>query len=241
MTPQEFANYVRLKTRTNSTTFSDTDIKLLMKVRQLEIAQSILKADEDILLIPQTTDLVADQREYAFPSDILSKIKRVEAKLDGTNWLKLAERPVTDYNWAMTETEIVDHFSNYQGYCFYTLSRKALYLLTGSIIDVTSGLKMWVNTLPSAITDLTGAVDMSADPTSTTHGIPTEMHEIWARGVIIDYKESREKPIPLSEQEMRYEFDKQQAINALRNQDMDREITAKIPPSSERADNGFNY
>jgi len=241
MTPAEFATYVRFKTRTNSTTFSDADILALMKVRQVEIAQAIIKADEDILLIPQTTSLVADQREYAYPSDILQKIKRVEAKLDGTNWLKLSQKSVTDFNWPMVETDMVDHFSNYQGYCFYTVSRKALYLLTGTIIDVTDGLKIWVNTLPSVVTDLTSTTDLNVDPTTTTHGIPTEMHEIWARGIIIDYKSSREKPIPLTETELRYEFDKNQAISALRNGDMDRVITGKLPPSSERADNGYNY
>ena len=95
MTPVEFAYHVRFMTRTNSTTFTDAEILALMKIRQDEIAKAILEADEDILLIPQYTSLVADQREYPLPQDMLSSIKRVEAKLDGTNFIKLNELDVT--------------------------------------------------------------------------------------------------------------------------------------------------
>jgi len=241
MKPVEFAAHVRYMTRTNSTTFTDSDILNLMKIRQDEIARAILKADEDILLIPQTTSLVANQREYAFPEDMLLKIKRVEAKLNGTDWVKLSQKDITEFTWALTETNITDHFSNYDGYAFYDLSRKALYLLTGTITSVTDGLKVWVNTYPTEITDLSSTTDMSVDPTTTTHGIPREMHEIWARGVIIDYKGSREKPIPLTEREMKYESDKMETINFLRNQDIDKEVTGKLPPSSTRGNNGYNY
>jgi hypothetical protein len=232
---------VRYMTRTNSTTFIDADILALMKIRQDEIAKAILKTDDDILLIPQTTSLVANQREYAFPEDILLKIKRVEAKLNGTDWVKLSQKDITEFTWAITETNITDHFSNYDGYAFYDLSRKAIYLLSGTVSVAADGLKIWVNTYPTAISDLSSNQDMSVDPTTTTHGIPREMHEIWARGVIIDYKGSREKPIPLTEKELKYETDKIEAINSLCNQDMDKEITGKLPPSSTRGDNGYNY
>ena len=91
MTPAEFATYVRKKTKTNSTTFSDAEMLAYMKVRQDELAKDILDADEDILLIPQYTSLVADQREYPLPQDMLASIKRIEAKLDATNFIPLCE------------------------------------------------------------------------------------------------------------------------------------------------------
>lgn len=242
MTPAEFATYIRFKTRTNATTFTDSDILALMKIRQLEIARAIVKADEDILLIPQTTDLIKDQREYSFASDALLKIRRVEVSFDGSTWIKLTRVPITDIHFPLTETEITNRYANTEGNASYMLSRKALYLLSGSIVAVDEGLKVWFNTWPAACTDLTEAViDLSVDPSDTTHGIPKEMHEIWARGIIIDYKGSREKPIPLNETELRYEFDKNEAINALRNQDMDFEVRAKLPPASDRGNNGYNY
>lgn len=242
MTPYEYAAHVRFMTRTNSTTFPDADILRLMKIRQDEIAKAILEADEDILLIPQYTSLVADQREYPLPADMLSSIKRVEAKLDGTNFIKLNELDVTTYGKTInTESEITQQFFNEEGLAYFDLSRKSLVIYSGTITSVANGLKILVNTWPAAITDLTSTTDMSQDPSTTTHGIPREMHEIWTRGVIIDWKSSREKPIPLSEKEQVYGIDLVKAINSLKPQNLDRNFCGKLPPDSSRGNNGYNY
>ena len=242
MTPAEFATHVRFMTRTNSTTFTDASILALMKIRQDEIAKAILKADEDILLIPQYANLVADQREYPLPSDILSKIKRVEAKLDETNWLVLDEFDMPVHRKPISsETEITYNFSNEEGNCFFDILRKAIKIYSGTITDVTDGLGVWCNTWPTAITDLTSTTAMEVDPSTTTHGIPREMHEIWARGVIIDFKGSRDKPIPLTEKELKYEFDKEATIESLRNANLDREVIARLPSASSRGNDGSDY
>jgi hypothetical protein len=189
-----------------------------------------LSEDEDIFLIPQTTDLVADQREYNFPSDILSRIKRVEATFDGTTWIKLIPIDITEYSGTHNETEIVNNFSNEQGGAAYDVSRKAIYIYSSTIISVTAGLKLWCYTYPTLISDLTEATaELEADPDSTHPGFPRELHELLARGVIIDYKESREKPIPLSERELKYEFDVTAAIKTLKHTDNNRSIIASIP------------
>jgi hypothetical protein len=229
MTPAQFAEYVRLKTRTNSTTFTDADIIIFMRQRQDEIAQAILKADEDILLVPQTDSLVANQRDYSFPTDILSRIKRVEAKLDGTNWIKLNEIDITQHKYPTDETNITYYFSNLEGEAFYDILRNQLYIYSGTITNVSNGLKLWCNTWPTAITDLTSTTEMNIDPSTTTHGIPRPLHEIWARGVIIDYKQSRERPIPLGEGELKYEVDLQKAIETIKHGNLDREVIASVP------------
>lgn len=213
-----------------------------MRQRQDELAQDIIKADEDILLIPQYTSLVADQRDYAFPSDILSRIKRIEAKLDGTNWLKLDEIDLTSINAPVsTEANITYYFSNLDGGCFYDLLRKSIYLYSGTITSVTDGLRLWCNTWPTAVTDLTGTTEMNVDPSTTTHGIPRAMHEIWARGVVIDYKQSREKPIPLNEREVMYDKDKASAIATLKHGNLDRDVIGNLPPASKRGNDGADY
>jgi hypothetical protein len=230
MTPVQFAEYVRLKTRTNSTTFPDTSIIALMRQRQDEIAQAILKTDEDILLIPQTVNLVLNQREYPYPEDILSRIKRVEAKLDGTNWIKLTEVDLTSIKTPIAlEADITKYFTNTLGGAYYDLRRKSIYLLSGSVTAVTSGLKLYCDTYPTAITDLAGGSEMNIDPSDTTHGVPRPLHKLWATGVIIDYKESREKPIPLSEQELNFERYLLRAIETLKHGNLDREVEASIP------------
>lgn len=246
MTPAKFASYVRKKTRTNSTTFPDPDILIYMEVRQDELAQDIMKADEDILLIPQYANLVASttvaNREYPLPQDMLANIKRVEAKLDGTEYIKLEEidssKIKTDI---LTESEVVENFSNEYGKAFFDLTRKSLVIYSGTITATEAGLKIFVNTWPEPIADLAATNDMSQDPSTTTHGIPRELHEIWARGVIIDYKESREKPIPLTQRELNYKIDKMTAIKSLQPQNTDRDIVAEIPPASDRGNNGQDY
>ncbi|MFH2062021.1 MAG: hypothetical protein ABIJ43_03480, partial [Candidatus Beckwithbacteria bacterium] len=136
-----------------------------MDVRLSEISQDILKVDEDILLIPQYATLVADQREYPFPSDMLSRVKRVEAKLDATNWIKLNEMDITQHDYPITlEADIVKHFTNNEGDCFFDIMRKAITIYSGTITAVTNGLRMWINTWPSTISDLTSTTDMSVDP-----------------------------------------------------------------------------
>jgi len=244
MTPLAFAAYVRKKTRTNSTTFPNADILSYMAVRQDELAKNIIDVDEDILLIPQYTSLVANQREYPLPQDMLSSIKRVEAKLDGTNFIPLYEFDSGKYRYTIkTEADITQNFTNEDGNAFFDLSRKALTIYSGSITSVTDGLAVWVNTWPEAITDLASEVDMSQDPSTTTHGIPRELHEIWARGVIIDFKESKEKPIPLSEREQFYKVDKMEAINSLKPENRSRTVHFNLPASSSQSDgnNGQDY
>lgn len=242
MTPVEFAANARFMTRTTSATFLDADIVRLMKIRQDEIAKAILKSDENILLIPQYTSLVALQREYSLPSDMLASIKRVEAKLDGTNFVELTEFDVGSYGRTINvEDEITLNFGNGVNEAKFSLSRKSLTIYSGTITSVINGLKILVNTWPAPITDLTDTTDMSSDPSTTTHGIPREMHEIWNRGVVIDWKSSREKPIPLSERELKYEVDKQEAIKSLMPQNRDRDIYQTVPPASDRGNDGTNY
>jgi hypothetical protein len=230
MTPAKFATYVRYRTKTNATSFSDAELLAYMEMRQDEIAQAILKIDEDVLLIPQPTSLVLNQREYPMPSDIISRIKRVDAKLDGTKWLHLDETDITQLDFPISsETDIVNHFSNNHGLAKFDIIRKSIYILSGTIITVAGGLKVWVDTYPTPITDLTSTTDLSVDPSSTTHGIPRPMHKIWATGVIIDYKSSKEKPIPLIEREQNYELDMQNAIATLKHGNLDREVIAQVP------------
>lgn len=244
MTGKQFVDYIRLKTRTNTTTFSDNDILLLANIRLETLSREILGTDEDVLVVPMKTNLVAGLREYPFPQSILSRIKYVEAKLDGTKFIYLTEMDLSKYKRTTDEATILSTFSNEEGHAFYDISRKSLWLYCGVISSVQLGLKLWCNTYParldsSRIADTT--TDLSVDPTVTSHGFPREFHELWARGVIIDWKQSREKPIPLSETELNYALDVHKAKTDMRNANLDRTFTASVPPASTRGNNGANY
>src|SRR3990167_3738743 len=239
MTPAAFATYVRYKTRTSSTTFPDAEILSYLGLRVDELSSRLTsETDEATLLLPHVSSLVANQREYSFPSTFLARIRRVEAKLDGTNWLTLSKYDIRQHRKPVNETNIIYYFSNAEGECFYDIQRNALYLYSGTITSVTDGLKLWCETYMTIPSDLTSVTDMSVDPSTTTHGIPRALHRVLADGVVIDYKESKEKPIPLSEREQNHEFYLKKALDVVRMVDVDREINASIPAASYRGNDG---
>lgn len=240
MTPAELATYVRFKTRTNTTTFTDANILALLKIRCVEIASKLLETGNDEFLISYTEDLVDNTRFYAFQDDFM-KLKKVEAKLDQTNFIVLEQMDISQHDKPTDETNITYQFSNLEGEAFYDLQHDGIYIYSGTIEDVTDGLVTKYAKEPAVITDLASVVDMSAYLTATTHGYPKRVHELLARGVIIDYKESREKPIPLTEREAKYEFDLQKAINELKNADLDNEIIARLPDQQDRGNEGAEF
>lgn len=247
MTAAELAAYIRFKTRTNSVTFPDSYMLPIVKLRMDELSRKLAKSlpeDEDVFLTPHTTNLVASStsREYTFPSEILTTIKRVEATFDGEEWVRLLPMDISEYRYTHDEETITNNFSNLEGEAKYDIRRQALFIYSGTIIAVTGGLKLWCFDYPAAITDLTDTSrDLATDPTTTTYGFPRELHELLARGVIIDWKESREKPIPLTEREQNYDKDLNMAIQTLRNNDQNREIIGNLPVASERGEDGSNY
>lgn len=230
MTPEKLAAYVRFKTRTNSTTLTDADLITLANAVKDRLVWRALEADEDLFLVPTYLSLVASQREYPLHSDLLSRIKRVEAKLDGTNWIKMKEFDLTEHPYPLgTETDITYYFNNEEGNAFYDIMRSSIWIYSGTVTSVTAGLRIWLNTIVADITSMVATTDMSEDPSTTTHGIPRALHPVLATGMIIEWKESREKPIPLSESELNYEDEVRKAVSSLKRANYDREVIGLVP------------
>ena len=237
MTPSKIADYVRWKTRTNTTTFTNADMLAVANVVKDRLALEVLDADEDYWLVPTYLDLVADQREYPLHSDLLSRLKRVEAKLDESNYVILQEFDITDHPEPIsTEANITYEFGNNEGEAFYDIMRKAIWIYSGTITDVTDGLKIWLNTFPADLTSMASTTELSEDPTTTTHGFPRELHMVLAKGIVIEWKESKEKPIPLTESELAYDKEVERAVSKLKRASLDRETKGSIPK-----EDGFDY
>ncbi len=162
-----FASYIRLKTKTDSTTLSDTNLCLLANMIKDDISGDIVDLDEGYFGMPETTDLVNAQREYPFPNDQLMHIKKVEAVLNPTQkdqngnpvWYDLHEFDLNSYsamtgnvmmrdtsgneliNFAPTtdEAKIQSVFANEQGKCGYMIYRNALWIFSGVLSGFTSG------------------------------------------------------------------------------------------------------
>lgn len=238
MTYQEFATYIRFHTKTDTTTLTDAELVSLANVKKDDIAKEIAKTNEDIFGMQYLRDLEAGVREYSFPAQILSNIKGVEAFVanGGTVSKKFDETDLTKYRGVTEEATIRQ---NFQGKYQFDIFRKSLWLYTGEeIVAVEHGLKLWAIQYPADITTakLSSTDDMSVQPSDTSHGMPREVHEIWARSVIIEYKNSKTKPIPLTEKELNFANDLQSALNALKGTNLDRQNTGSTPYND-----GSNY
>ena len=245
MTFAEMTAYIRLKTRTSSTTLTNADLLILYNVVKNNVCQRALEVDEDIFEVPTYMNLVssATQREYPLSANLLSRISRVEAALDGTNYIKLEEIDLQDIHVPITtEANITKYFTNTEGEAFYDISRNAITIYSGTITAGTNTLRIWQNTWPADATDMTSSTDASVDPSTTTHGTPKALHMVICKGVIIEWKESKEKPIPLTERELKWEFDLQQAIMTMKKANYDRQVIGSVPTGTYnmRGEDGSN-
>lgn len=229
-----FASYIRFLTRTNTATLPDATIVLLANPIKDDFAGKIIKANEDFFGLPQTRNLIASatSREYSMPKGTIN-IKRVEAMFDSVTWVKLSEKDLTEMHKGIgSESQITSQFTNDEGNCFFDYYRNSLWLYSGTITAVTAGLKLWSIEWPANIAEsnLANSVDdLSDDPSSTTSQIPRQFHKLWATRVSIEYKASREKPIPLSEREQMFDQDFEKAMEAVKSLNQDRVFIAKIP------------
>lgn len=235
MTPVIFARLVRKYTRTNSTTLPDQELMDFANAFKDEIAGEISQANEDYFVREFKAALVAGQREYSLPDEVMNNLKYVEAKLDGTNQKRLNEFDINQYGEATDETTILAQFAGKDP--AMDLSGGSIFIYSdAAIIDVADGLIAKAVIYPADLTDLSLTTDMSTDPTTTTVGFPRQFHELLARRVSIAWKSSRPKPVPLSEKEQMYELDLSRKINALKGLNLDRSVKASVP-----SDDGQDY
>jgi len=220
---------VRYYTKTNSTTFSDADILTLANIFKDDIAGLISKeVGEDYFGLRFERDLIAGQREYDLPAELMTRIKYLNAKLDGTNWERLKETDLSTYGQAMDEATIEAQYADKDPE--FDIWDNSIYILSGRpIIDVTDGLRLWAIVFPSDFPNLTSTEDMSTNPDDYSHGFPRQFHELLARRVSIAYKSSKDRPIPLSEKEQLYEADLMAAINAMKDANLDRSVIPSAP------------
>lgn len=235
-----FAAKVRKSTTTNTTTLPDADLVLYANIEKDDLAEYIEnEAGEDFFMVPWQRDLVAGQREYTLPNQIMLNLKRFNAKLDGENWNDpLEELDVNQVRQSLvSEADVQAAFAGRKP-VFDLLDRGFVIYSQDAIIDVTNGIRIDAKIYPADIT--TGTLALSTDlsiPTSAiTTAMPRATHKVWALRTSIAYKESRPKKIPLSEEEKNIEFYIQRMMNNLRGRNLDRSYVPVAP-----VDTGMNY
>jgi hypothetical protein len=229
MSPLSFASYIRRQTKTNSTTFTDAAILELANTFKDEISAQIADLVGDTyFMLEWYADLAVGEREYPLPTQILNSIKHVYAKLDGTNRTHLHQVDNSQVHFALEDTEIQENWAGKDP--AFTLMLPSLFILSSDdIIAVTEGLELWSIVFPANITDLTSTIDMSEHPDTRSHGFPRQFHELLARRVIIARKEGKDKPLPLTEREQKYDADLYTQIMALRGTDLHSSFQGSMP------------
>ena len=169
MTGTELATYIRWLTKTNSTTFTDADMLPLVNTFKDEIASRIVETVNYMFKIPCTFNLVANQREYALGDDLLNRLDKVEIRFVSTDDRQPAYY-IKDYRGSETEAQITASYNNSKGGFAYTVRRRALLILSGTIIAVTNGVRTVSLIYPANLANMTGTTGLEVDPTTTTFG-----------------------------------------------------------------------
>jgi len=191
-------------------------------------------------LVPTTFNLLDNQREYGFPDDKLNRIHKLEIKFVATE-SRFPAKYDKDYHGSETESEIVKNFSNAPDGFHYVIRRRAVLILSGTIIAVTGGGRLWYHAYPADLANLTGTTDLSVDPSTTTFGFPRQFHFDLANLVSRQYKSSKPKPIPLSVDEAQVERSIQDHLTAVSTVDNSAEVIGLNMPSEDLGDDGFRY
>lgn len=230
MKPAEIASLVRSKTRTNATTFTDAQILTFMNPIMDSMSEEIAKMNENLLGITRQASLVADQRNYAIAEDVIS-LKYVNAKINGTDWTELDHIDISALGIPLQESNIRSHFTGHAS--AYDLLNREIYLFSSeAIIDVTNGLEYYAIIYPEHPANLTGTDDLSKDSSSTTRGFPRQFHTLLCTRIIIEYKQSRDKPIPLVGNETTFDKDFKSKLSAIRNLNTQNSFIASLPPET---------
>jgi hypothetical protein len=230
----ELATYVRDKTGTDSVTLTDAIMTIYFNLAKDEICRAISRADETYFGITMLHNLVAGQREYAFEDNMLTNMFRLEANIapttDEEDWKILKEYDIQQFKTTTDEDSLTSYMSGKDN-GFIIFGNEIKIVSADPIIDVTDGMKLWCNIYPTDIesTDLASGDDMSEPPSATEYGIPKQFHHLLANRIIIEYKESLDKPIALTQKEQNWYQELQMAVSQLSPQNFDREYMSSQP------------
>jgi len=205
-----------------------------------ELCSLIVERNAGYFLIPSTFDLIADQREYTFDDGLLNRIHKVELRFSSTT-ARFPSTYIKDYQGSETESEIVKNFSNSMGGFAHTIRRRDLFILSGTIISVTGGGRMWWHKYPADLANLTGSTGLEVDPSTTTFGFPRQFHELLARRVAMEYKGRQPKPIPLNAMDLRYDKDLEVQLAAIAHVDNSGDIIGLLPNEQDLGNSGWDY
>ena len=150
---------------------------------------------------------------------------------------------INNYRRPTDETSILANFSDANPK--YDILHGSFIIYNGSAITaVTDGIKRWTIIYPADIdaADLSGSDDLSINPSDTTVGFPRNMQRLWADAVILDWKETQDRPIKLNRNEQLWETRFQEQMSVLRDTNVDEMVglVGEDPWTQPEREAGFN-
>lgn len=240
MTGTQLATLIRTeKTKTNATTFSDARIIALYNIFKDEIAGKIVERNAAFFQLSYLFDLVANIRQYAFQSNYLDRMQKLELKWTASGTY-FPSNYIKDYQGSESESEIVKSYSNSENGFAHTIRSRGVFILSGTVPALANGGRLLYHVFPVDIAAI-DSTELSTDPSSTTFGFPRQFHELIARRISIEYKSNLPKPLPLSRHEQNYENDLENELNKIAHQDNSGEIIGDPLPDCDTGNNGFDF
>jgi len=235
-----FADLIREKTRTNSSTLTTTELLVLVNSVKEDLAQEIMKRDEGIFGMWQTMNLTASDdtmasREYPLPYENM-EICEVRAALDINN--PTVFTTLREFNpQQMNKPFDIHDLNNFSSCPSYEVFRQSIWIYAKDIYEIEDGLQLKHIVFPADVTadDITGTNkdnDLSIDLSGLSPRIPRNFHIIWATMVSKMYKENREKPLPLTEGEQQVTETLKDRLDGITNPILERENLSSLPDDS---------
>ncbi|HEC66463.1 MAG TPA: hypothetical protein ENI23_14345 [bacterium] len=235
MTPKGLSDHILYKLKIASTDF--TEMLVVINLKLIWISGKINKVKTGALGTYSHEDLVEDQREYAFPDDVLNNLKAIFLKLDGTNFTRVTVIDLNDpvrfgnvsKRVVFQEDWITGNFSNSEP--FVVLFRSSIFVFSGAVDDVTDGIQLWyanlLEDLPNLTEDTTDLAEATDKTSTPKQGLPKQFHELLARAVQVDYKETNS--LSLTSKEKGLDKDLDEAIDQLTPQSSEGEVISAVP------------
>jgi len=155
---------VRFFTKTDSTKFSDANIKALLNLYYHEFVNEILKSGSDIdfNMTTESIDITSGTSVYSVTGKVL-RVKRIDISFDGSKWYKLTNFDISERSRPLDTTSIAADFTKNNPFVDLYLDNETLKLAIYPTpdADVTGGIKIW-KTLE--ITELSGKDDEPSIP-----------------------------------------------------------------------------
>ena len=261
MTAFQLAQKIRSYTKQTSVSLPDATLLPMVNDAKNEMAELIASRDikGNFFIVPSLTNLIANQREYAFPDDQLNHIFSIEVAFSSTTdtfgqlpyvaafpddfrRLGLARTEANiqaNYTNGSTGSFLIDAYGSMNGASGprYEIQRRSVYLLSGSISStaiggstVSNGIRLRYRAYPADLTQLTdNSADLSIDPSTTTFGFPKQFHELWARRVSVDWKSQHPGAVPPSQLDTSYLQDFENKLSGVEENDLSGEIIGRLP------------